>query len=273
MDDVKRPRHIRDIAHLYLSRLGATDGVTPKQVYVAATSRECFGGYHAANIALCFAQNGYSVQLIEVSGMLPCSAYFLGLPSRVYLRHKSHSPDESLSALGGVTIRFSEPREPDATDTAAAGVTTGLKRRSAGAVDVYHLPPMDEVDALQDVLERAGRISGAEKRAVVLAPSESAAIEAGKRVFGPRVTWAALSLLERRYNSQGVSTGGRSLGYLVGWRPLLADALPCVLRDPDSHVSRSYSSVCDALLAPISAVGRRYERKTHGRTATPGRIR
>jgi hypothetical protein len=275
MDDFHKPRHIRDIAHLYISRMSATDEALPKHVYVIGTARECFAGYHAANVALCIAQKGHAVQLVEVSGTIPCSAYFLRLPPQVYLKQKLQHPEDSVSGLGGVTVRFALPSASQPRGSTRAGIATGLRRRSAGAVDVFHLPPVDELESLEGIMEEVSGIPGSQKCAVVLAPNQAEAVDAGRGVFGrrPAIQWKTLSLVERRYGPGEVPAGAHSLGYLVGWRSLLADPLPCVVRDPDSHVSRSYASVCDALLAPASAIGRRYERKAHRGTASHGRVR
>jgi hypothetical protein len=288
MDNTRRPRHIRDIAHLYISRSASKDGSPPKRVYITPTSRECFGGYHAANIALGFAHKGYAVQLMEISDTVPCSAYFLRLPPSVYLKQKARvavpsqgAPTDSFSAMGGVMVRFKAPPnvsldiQPE--PGLAAGITAGLRRRTAGAVDVFHLPPASDVDALNHALDRATDFGRADAgaRAVVLAPSEAEAHEAGNRIFGrrPRIAWVTMSLGERSHNADRSQNGRQHLGYLAGWRPLLADPLPCLVRDPESHVSRSYFSVCDALLSLVGAEDKKYESKTQRKTASFGRFR
>ena len=48
--------------------------------------------------------------------------------------------------------------------------------------------------------------------------------------------------------------------------PATNDRVPCVLRDPQSHVARSYLSVCDVLAAAGSNVKERNDGKN-----TPGR--
>ncbi len=199
MDNTRRPRHIRDIAHLYISRSASKDGSPPRRVYITPTSRECFGGYHTANIALGFAQKGYAVQLMEISDTLPCSAYFLRLPPSVYLKQKAQGaapspggPTDTFSAVGGIMVRFKAPPDvsPDRQSEPgfAAGITAGLRRRTAGAVDVFHLPPASDVDALRQALDKTTEFGRADAgaRAVVLAPSEAEACDAGIRIFGRR---------------------------------------------------------------------------------------
>jgi len=284
MDNTRRPRHFRDIAHLYISRSTSKDGSPPKRVYITPTSRECFGGYHAANIALGFAQKGYAIQLMEISDTLPCSAYFLRLPPSVYLRQKAlgaapgtGAPTDTFSAMGGIMVRFIVPPDVSPDNEPEPGITAGLRRRTAGAVDVFHLPPTSDVDALNQALDKATEFGRADAgaRAVVLAPNETEAREAGLRIFGrrPRIAWVTMSLGERSQNAGGSQYGRQHLGYLAGWRPLLADPLPCLVRDPESHVSRSYFSLCDALLSLRGAEDIKYENKTQRRTASFGRFR
>jgi hypothetical protein len=204
MDKTQRPRHIRDIAHLYLSRMPAGGrGADARRVLVTAVSRDCFSAYHVANLALGIARRGLEVELIEMSGMLPCAAYFLQMPPRVYIRHKAQSPAESLSALGGVSVRFSPDTEsgnPEG-EGAGEGITAG-GRRWSGRVAIFHLPPANRQDLLDAALLRVvrpGAPGGAVTRALVLAPDESMARETGRRLFDGRrgVEWKTLSLVKR----------------------------------------------------------------------------
>lgn len=275
MNSNQRPRHIRDIAHLYISRSTAKSVAERKRVYIVAASRECFGGYHAANIALGFCQQGYAVRLMELSRKLPSSAYFLRLPPSVYLRQRSPGRErlEAFSAMSGVMVRFDAPTGAVPEVGSVNAINAGLRRRSAGAVDVYHLPPASENESLVAVLDEISEQDPAAggARAIVSAFSRAEADEVGNRVFSkrPRVNWKTLSLGER---SSG-DGGSRHLGYLVGWRSLLADPLPCVTRDPESHVSRSYISVCDAILAQGSTAEGKHERKTKRQAASASRFR
>jgi hypothetical protein len=283
MDDSPKPRHIRNIAHLYISRVAAKQSDPPTRVFVVAVSRECFGAYHAANIALGFEQKGYEVELSEISGVLPCSAYFMRLPPRVYIGHKAKSPHEALSALGRVSIRFSLSRDRSTGDALSGGLEVGPRRRSAGVVEVYHLPPLGDIEALERVLEesvesagtQSGRSMAARPTAVVLAPNEPEARRAGRRLFENRtwVDWSTLSLDDRPERPMRTGNTRRCLGYLTGWRSLLSDPLPCVVRDPGSHVSRSYLSICDALISPGNAGKRRYDNRKSQRETSLGQIR
>jgi hypothetical protein len=292
MDGFQKPRHIRDIAHLYISRRAVPDDERRKRIYVAAASRECFGAYHAVNLALGFAQKGHDVELLETSAVLPCSGYFLRLPPRVYIKHKKQFQNDALSALGGVRIRFgaasSRARDviaPDASsrvadeDEPTPGISVGPRRRSKGIVEVYNLPPVNDLESIEAVLREAEDAEGDREprnsRAIVIADNNPAALEAGRRVFGgrPTIDWATLSLGGQRRSRSGARNGRRSLGYISGWRPLLSDPLPCVVRDPGSHVSRSYLTVCDELLSTGRVAKGRNDGKTFRRTASVGRFR
>ena len=279
MDKNQRPRHIRDIAHLYLSRMPAGGrGADARRVLVTAVSRDCFSAYHAANLALGIAKRGLEVELIEMSGLLPCAAYFLRMPPRVYLRHKSQSPAESLSALGGVSVRFSPESEPGTPEGAGEGITAGGGRRRSGRVTLYHLPPANRQDLLDAALQRVmgpGVGAGNGTRALVLAPDESKARETGRSLFDGRrdVEWKTLSLVKRITAADRSGIAGHSLGYLTGWRSLLNDPVPCVLRDPESHIARAYLSVCDVLAAAGSNVKDHNDGKTNPERASFGRFR
>ena len=277
MDDFRKPRHIRDIAHLYLSRMPAKAGRHITRVWVVAASRDCFGAYHAANLALGIASSGHAVELVETSGVLPCAAYFLRLPPRVYLKHKAQSPEEPLSALGGITVRFSVENRAEKQDPPAPGFTVGgPSRRHGRRVEVVHLPPESESESLQASLALARESAGNDKvRALILAADESTAREAGHRIMDeqPKVHWSTLSLDRRLTAGDRARNGGRSLGYLVGWRQLLSDPVPCVIRDPESHVARSYLSICEALVSAGSIAKERNDRKPRRRTASLGQTR
>jgi hypothetical protein len=274
MDDLRKPRHIRDIAHLYLSRVPAGPRTGLARVWVTAVTRESFGAYHTASLALGFAHNGHAVELVEVSGVLPCTAYFLRLPPRVYLKHKEQTPDKSLSALGGISVRFSLERRVETQTVDSPGFAVGATtRRSGRRVEVVHLPPASEPESLRACLAQARETAaGNDIRALVLATDESQARDVGRRFLGGHagLVWSTLSLERRAAIGDGSRNGGRSLGYLVGWRQLLSDSVPCVLRDPGSHVSRSYLSICDVLVSSGSFARDRNDSNQRRRAASLG---
>jgi len=281
MDNNRRPRHIRDIAHLYISQSAPKDQRPATRVFVTATTKECFGGYHAANIALGFSQTGCRVKLLELSNVLPGSAYFLRLPPKVYVKRRTNSLScgvESFSALNGIRVYFDVPGDMVGDDVIETGIKAGQHGRQSRAVEVIHLPPVADHESLHDMLGTVVGSSGTQRqaRALVLAPTEADAREAGRTVFGrwPSISWVTLSIRERTRPPIGRSNGGQHLGYLAGWRPLLADPLPSLVRDPESHVSRSYLSICDALMSLANTVESRHDGTTKNkRSSTFGRLR
>jgi hypothetical protein len=279
MGNHNKPRHIRDIAHLYLSRLPEKSNRHRVLLYIAASAPNCFGAFHATNIALSFQQRGYRVRLIELSGVLPCCAYFLGLPPRVYLKQKKEFPDEELSALGGVSIRFAPPETAAGGHESAPGVPAGFRRRPTSRIDIVHLPPVLADRTAGRAFRSTGPLLDAfgvdRVRAVVLAPDDHGALVAGGRLFGARntVDWVTLSV---QRNPRTEVQGGKlrqSLGYLAGWRALLSDPLPCVVRDPDSHVSRSYYAVSEALFSRPNATRESHDATERKPSESAGRLR
>jgi hypothetical protein len=279
MENHNKPRHIRDIAHLYLSRLPAKGKSRRSVIYVAAASGDCFGAYHAANIALCCQQQGHRVRLFELSGQLPCCGYFLRLPPSVYIKQKKEFPREELSALGGISISFSVPDPAGDTRGPAQGVAAGFRRSSGSGLDIVHLPPAASREAAEQALRSAEflheGVAPLSVRAVVLAMDDHAASVAGGRLFGKRnsIDWVILSLNRNRPGGANTGVFRQSLGYLAGWRPLLADPLPCVVRDPESHVSRSYFSISEALQTPSGATRERYDTTKPQPPKSVGRFR
>lgn len=156
-----RPRHIRDIAHLYLSR----QMPVVRAVTLSASSGTSFPGFHVANIAVAFTRAGYAVRLVEQSGLLPDSCYFLSLPSEIAFG-RARERFEPVAALDGITVFFERPDPPTSP-------TTG-----AGVVDLIHAPPDPaetpeiEGDTVVTVLEVGGRLD-------VLASGRDGAVPGG----------------------------------------------------------------------------------------------
>jgi len=279
MENHNKPRHIRDIAHLYLSRLPAKGKNRRSVIYVTSASSDCFGAYHAANIALCCQQQGHRVRLFELSGQLPCCAYFLRLPPSVYIKQKKEVPREELSALGGISISFAVPDPAGDTRGPAQGITAGFRARSGSGLDIVHLPPVSSREAAEQALLSARMlhegVAPSSVRAVVLAMDDHAASVAGGRLFGKRdsIDWVVLSLNRNQPGEASKGVFRQSLGYVAGWRPLLSDPLPCVLRDPDSHVSRSYFSISEALQTPTHATRERHDVAKSQPSKSVGRFR
>lgn len=278
MENRNKPRHIRDIAHLYLSRLPEKHSANRARLYLVASSVDCFSAFHTANVALCFRQRGFSVRVLELSGVLPCCGYFLKLPPRVYIKRKKESPAEELSALAGISLCFAVQAPASSSRMSGAGVQTGFRRRSGSGIDIVHLPPFTAPQDAQRALQAAADArdsTGGPVRALVLAPDDETALTTGGRLFGttPDVDWVTLALDRNQLTDGRAGNFRQSLGYLAGWRPLLSDPLPCVVRDPDSHVARSYFSVSEALIPSGRRAGYNHDVARSKRPESAGRFR
>ena len=232
-------RHIRDIAHLYLSRapnrrFGTGDARRPLTLLVAATDSGCFPGFHIANLAAALCARGHRVNVVERSGIVPNTAYFLALPPRVHLGGSSRLESEWVSAMAGIRVAFAS--RGDRVDE-----TTG------GDIEIMHLPPLWDGD--KHPVE-----GGAEPRPILL-------IASGHRVrsgeihnvmaerYGPSA-WRAIL-----YTDSGPKSPPQEfldLGTLPVWRNLLTDRVPAVMRDPNARVAKSYKTVCDELMGRMS---------------------
>jgi hypothetical protein len=86
MNDGQKRRHIRDIAHLYIS--GSRDRTPAPRVtlVIVGENRACFSGFHAANLAAALSARGCSVRLSERSGLLPNAGFYLALSPSQYIR-------------------------------------------------------------------------------------------------------------------------------------------------------------------------------------------
>lgn len=250
MADSHKPRHIRDIAHLYISRLPQRQVVESKNVFLVGTTRSCFPGYHAANIAVGLTKMDYSVRLLELSGLWPCCAHFLSLPPRVYLRRKRHQRNEELSALANVTLRFTVPN----------GINSKLARRGgsdrtrsrAGCVDLYHLPPVENLQTLSKCLKEVSAYAGPDARAVMLAANEAEAGEAWKltgEMWG-KLSRSTILLACAGAHHETLQLDGTRTRYISNWQKSLCDKVTCIVRAPDSYLSRIYLSICGELTSP-----------------------
>lgn len=222
-----KPRHIRDIAHLYLSRLDppARDG--GRCVVVAGVDRECFPAFHVANMAAALAGRGHAVRLAELSAEPLNTGFFLSLPPAVYIDPPSDGV--GVSALGRVTLVHALARETS----------------EAGRIDLVHLPPVAAATH-GAVLQRVMDATGASVTLLYLSagddplpePPEGAGICAvdvrGPRRDGP----------PRNEQPDGVVW----LGRIDRWHSALCDPIPPVIRDPHSMLARSYQSLCESLI-------------------------
>ena len=269
MADTHKPRHIRDIAHLYISRLPQRGTADTKDVLVVGVARECFPGYHTANIAAGLAKS-FSVRLVEISGLWPCSAHFLSLRPQVYLRRKDRLRTEQLSALGNINICFSIPGERSGEPARAGG--NGRTRSRAGAIDLYHLPPVEDHDELEKTLTEGLAFMGPHTQIALLASNELNARTAWKSMDGlwgnavqNTIILAANSMSQDKHQQELTNTR-----YLTNWRKPLCDNVPCVVRAPDSYLSRTYMSICGELSSPPLPSRGKHASNAAQRSTAPG---
>lgn len=225
MEDHK-PRRIRDIAHIYLSRLDRNVSRPPRRVVIAGTRRECLSGFHAAGIAAALSARGCSVRLRELSGLVPNTAFFLALPPQVHLAAADRASAEWYSALGGIALTFSSgtPEPPD----------------GAGAVvELFHAPPGDDAEAHRSLVTRVAKQQGA--LFVMLDDGDPVGL-AGD-----------ISVRVGELTPLGVAGAAVHRGRIERWGGSLSDPVPPVLRDPGSMLSRSFVEIGERLLNPVPA--------------------
>lgn len=236
-----RPRHIRDIAHLYLSRKRPPSGVrdvtgvpTSYLIHVSAQRRDLFPGFHVANIAAALSRRRIAVHIFEMSGVHPNSGYFFSHPPGIYLHASGHANGARLPALNGITLSF-----------ASSGERNPGSVEGRSVVNLVHGPPFGEAEP-----EQAPFSSGdpGQRWELLLVGADGASPVAGHGRTGSRTF-----VLEVEPVADGPSapTPVRELGGLPGWRHSLCDRVPVVFRDPTSRLSLSYLSICDSLLGQI----------------------
>lgn len=247
-----RPRHIRDIAHLYLSR---RQGGARAVVSVAVTSsrRECFGGLHVANLAVAFARRKLDVRLYELSGTLPNASFYLAHPPRLYLGTRAWGQDTFHPALAGVSLTFETAPPP-------AG---GSGRPQ---VHLIHLPALSSGDELWGALERAEGILTADRWTLLVHDAGGADAAAARRL-GRRIEPQRAFTMTVGGPGPCPVPGVEHLGGLGVWKPLVVDRVPVVLRNPQARASLEYLSICDSLLSRMNGNARRNRAQDTGVSA------
>jgi len=222
----KKPRRIRDIAHIYLSGLDRKIPEEPRHVVVAGTRRDCFSGFHAANLAAAFSQRGCSVRVRDLSGLVPNAAYFLALPAAVHLAAADRDTAQWYSALGGIALTFSA----NAYDTS---------RASGPVVDIYHAPPGECTDAHRSVVEQVA----------VHTDAMFMTLDDGD----PAGLTGDISYRVGALGQGGAVPAGTPVakGRIERWGAALSDPVPAMVRDPGSMLARCFSEICEQLLKPV----------------------
>lgn len=233
-----KPRHIRDIAHLYLSRMRTpSHSQVRRSLLVAGASKECFSGFHVANLALSLSVQGHSLRLVDLSGLILNSAFFFAMPANIYAANiDARAPRDEragwLSALGGVSLSMGVPAY------AASPDQPGEK-----GLDVYHLPTLDSDEAFVTALTRITGELGRDAAPTLLCLRPGRWDEPPRRVLE--------GVAGRRYglrvdnDEPGGASSFLDLGFIDRWTRFLPDPVPVIVRDPASRLSRSYMSVCE----------------------------
>ena len=139
-----RPRHIRDIAHLYLSRrkvpaAAAEEGPGPLHLCITSSGRNCMSGFHTANLAAALAERQSDVRIFDLSGAQPNASFYFSHPPALYLDYTGDGRQRFIPALPRVSIAFDLDARPRRVNSPGAPPVT-----------IYHLPP-DDMESMREV--------------------------------------------------------------------------------------------------------------------------
>lgn len=250
----RRPRHIRDIAHLYISRPQHRTPAPAVSVWVTAEHKRCFPGFHAANLAAALSSKNCPVRLLDRSGLLPNAGYYMSLPPGRYIRWQDDG--EALSTgLAGTEV--------DCSTECSRPLPLGAR---APRVELVHLPPISSGDRFRDALRNAGAADGAAGILVVLrdagqTPAEippSLSVQLNPAAtFVLRVGESVSGGADEDPSAWGEDSGVIDLGRVADWRGAVGDRVPVVIRTPEASLSQTYRSASEALLFKINDLGRK----------------
>ncbi len=258
MNETSKPRHIRDIAHLYLSRMQAAVPATQDRVVLCGDSRNCLPAIHTANIAAAFALGGagsnapLDVRVFDVSGLLPNAGYYLGLPPQIYLRRHAGEGGASYPALVGITAGF--------TLSSQARQNPSLSR---AMLDIVHIPPLEFREQFNDSLSDLGK-RPVKNTLFVFLQAEDCSLADAKETVESRLEDAPCYSIGVEWTGDGWFR--ERIGTVSAWKSNVADRIPIVCRDPHSILARRYHSLVDGLTYKI-----RLQRKVNREPAT-GRL-
>lgn len=255
----RKPRHIRDIAHLYISRSRQASRPAGSIVWLSGDDRKSFPGLHAANLAAALAASGCAVRLLDRSAVLPNAGYYMMLSPAQYLRWQDRGHGLALG-LGGVEV--------DCSRDDHRGPPPGLLTDRLALV---HLPPLSSPERLQRELRTALRCVGAPSLAVIVTstpPSQRLVLGSALGEWTPGAVCALRVAPEPGGAAVHVPPGttprpartdaaaAAELGCVAGWESGLADRVPVVVRSPHAVESRAYRAAAEALLFEINRLER-----------------
>jgi hypothetical protein len=248
MAATRRPRNIRDIAHLYLSRRQNFKQPPALNIFLAGQSKDCFSGFHVANLAAAFAVRGAKVRVFELSGLLPNAAFYFSHPPGVYLKALRGKDREFSPALNAISVTFDSIRlmsERPATEELR--------------VDLIHLPTMGDGEEHSELLSNLRDRCQGERWGLFVRRDEE---HSRDRLFYHRLGASAtftLSLSKSNGSSPVKSVASKSLGSIAKWETAVEDRVPIVARNPNSGLAREYLSICESILGQINSLRRNGE--------------
>jgi hypothetical protein len=247
MRDTHKPRHIRDIAHLYISGSQGRSYPPCATLLMAGEDRRCFSGFHAANLAAALSSKAMSVHLFERSGVLPNAGFFMSLPPRRYIRWDPNE-DAAVAGVGGVSI-----------DCSLKGFPTFKGDSHLPRVELIHLPPVFPDQPFQESLREVRDFVKSVTIFLILRIDRTNLGEISECVekgLGPAAV-CVLHLDDTDLCCPDDDPSAFDLGSLTGWKSALRDRVPVVIRAPDAALSRAYLSICDRILFKISQLRRK----------------
>lgn len=228
------PRHVRDIAHLYLSRM-RRPGAGGVRLVVVGMSADVIPAFHVANLALAAAARGIPVRVEDRSGLPINAGCFLGLDPSCWVARED-GPVTPVAAFARVTFVLSRERESPAA--------WGSPAELGESVEVVHVPPFDaDVQAIPHAISHG-------VPTVVLYLAERDAEPRPWREGGERDGVIRRVAYVTRAGRAGAADG--CSGAITRWKRSLTDPLPVMVRDPESRLARQYTDVLSKLLAETS---------------------
>lgn len=247
MADTRRPRGIRDIAHLYISSTSRRAEPPPPSptlnVFVASESRDCLSAFHVANIAAAMVLRNASVRVFELSGLLPNAAFYFSHRPSIYLGATHAAPREFSPLLNTISISF------DSVRLMGQHPVEGKLR-----FNLVHLPVVSDPDSLAEVLSAMReRCPGERWVLYVSRGSTTEGAEILSRGLAASDTFVLHLTSEHAAGGEGID----HLGNLRKWEHAAADRVPAVVRNPKSGLAREYIALCESLLGRIDFSRRR----------------
>jgi len=237
---VDPPRHIRDIAHLYLSRM-RRPGVGAVRLVVAGVNADVIPGFHVANLALAAAARGIPTRIEDASGLPVNAGYFLALDPHCWVSGPN-GRISNVAVFARVTFTLAVDPEGNSQQISPADSRDG--------VEIVHAPPWDtgpeHAHAIALAVSRGGPTVVLYLAERDVEPRPWREIDGGHPGV---VRWVAY------VTSAGRAVAGDGCaGMFTRWTRALTDPLPVVVRDPGSRLARQYSDAVSNLFGGTPAV-------------------